>query len=144
MEERLKEGFTLIMSGEYGNISGGYLKRGNNGIGMIPACLIGDEEKALEDFPKVLETIRNSKILQLYSSGNDVVGMIGSRHYEGPYAEKEYLEVLNGAQDKSVIGVLTELDAQLSKSTEKENVKTYRKAYKLYGSDKYKLEEENK
>jgi len=70
--------------------------------------------------------------------------MIGSRHYEGPYAEKEYLEVLSGVQDNSIIGVLTELDAQLSKSTEKENVKTYRKAYKLYGSDKYKLEEENK
>ena len=47
-------------------------------------------------------------------------------------------------QDNSVIGVLTELNVQLSKSTEKENVKTYRKAYKLYGSDKYKLEEENK
>ena len=141
MEERLREGFTLIMSGEYEGISGGYLKRGNNGIGMIPACLVGDEEKVLEAFPKILETIRSSKILQLYSSGNDVVGMIGSRHYEGPYAEKEYLEVLNGVQDNSVIGVLTELDLQLSKSDKKENVKTYRKAYKLYGSDKYKLEE---
>lgn len=113
MGERLKEGFTLIMSEEYDSISSEYLKRGNNGIGMIPACLIGDEEKALGAFPKLLETIRNSKILQLYSSGNDVVGMIGSRHYEGLYAEKE-------------------------------NVKTYRKAYKLYGSDKYKLEEESK
>lgn len=144
MEELLKEGFTLIMSGEYDSISSGYLRRGNNGIGVSPTCLIGDEEKILEAFPKILETIKDSKILQLYSSGNDIVAMIGSRHYEGPYAEKEYLEVLNGAQDKSVIGVLTELDAQLSKSTEKENVKTYRKAYKLYGSDKYKLEEENK
>ena len=141
MEERLKEGFTLIMSGEYDSISGGYLRKGENGIGMIPACLIGNEVKTLEAFPLVLETIKNRKILQLYSSGNDVVAMIGSRHYEGPYAEKEYLEVLNGVQDNSVIGVLTELDAQLSKSDKKENVKTYRKAYKLYGSDKYKLEE---
>ena len=144
MEERLREGFTLIMSGEYDSISGGYLRKGENGIGMIPACLIGNEVKTLEAFPLVLETIKNRKILQLYSSGNDVVAMIGSRHYEGPYAEKEYLEVLNCVQDNSVIGVLTELNVQLSKSTEKENVKTYRKAYKLYGSDKYKLEEENK
>lgn len=147
MEERLKEGFTLIISGEYDSISGGYLKRGNNGIGMIPACLIGDEEKALEAFPKILETVKDNKILQLYSTDNDVVAMIGSRHYEGPDAEKEYLEILTGVKDNSVIGVLTELDSQLSKRTFKENVKTYRKvrkAYKADGSDKYKLEEENK
>ena len=144
MEERLKEGFTLIMSGEYEGISGGYLKRGNNGMGMIPASLIGDEEKALEAFPLVLETIKNRKILQLYSSGNDVVAMIGSRHYDGPYNESEYLEVKNFAKDDNLICVLSELNSQLSKNEEKENVKTYRKAYKLYGSDKYKLEEENK
>ena len=144
MEERLKEGFTLIMSGEYEGISGGYLKRGNNGMGMIPASLIGDEEKALEAFPKVLETIRNSKILQLYSSGNDVVAMIGSRHYEGPYNESEYLEVKNFAKDDNLICVLSELNSQLSKNEEKEDAKTYRKAYKLYGSDKYKLKEDNK
>ena len=50
MEERLREGFTLIMSGEYEGISGGYLKRGNNGIGMIPDCLIVDEEKSFRSF----------------------------------------------------------------------------------------------
>ena len=67
MEERLREGFTLIMSGEYDSISGGYLRKGENGIGMIPACLIGNEVKTLEAFPLVLETIKNRKILQLYS-----------------------------------------------------------------------------
>lgn len=144
MEERLREGFTLIMSGEYDSISGGYLRKGENGIGMIPACLIGNEVKTLEAFPLVLETIKNRKILQLYSSGNDVVAMIGSRHYDGPYNESEYLEVKNFAKDDSLICVLSELNSQLSKNEEKEDAKTYRKAYKLYGSDKYKLKEENK
>lgn len=144
MEERLREGFTLIMSGEYDSISGGYLRKGENGIGMIPACLIGNEVKTLEAFPLVLETIKNRKILQLYSLGNDVVAMIGSRHYDGPYNESEYLEVKNFAKDNELICVLSELNSQLSKNEEKEDAKTYRKAYKLYGSDKYKLEEENK
>lgn len=142
MEERLKMGFTLIMSGEYGNISGGYLKKGKDG--MIPACLIGNEIKVLETFPLVLETIENRKILQLYSSGNDVFAMIGSRHYDGPYNESEYLEVENFIKDNDLICVLSELNSQLSKRDEKEDAKTYRKAYKLYGGDKYKLERENK
>ncbi len=142
MEERLREGFTLIMSGEYDSISGGYLKKGKDG--MIPTCLIGNEVKTLEEFPLVLETIENRKILQLYSSGNDVVAMIGSRHYDGPYNESEYLEVKNFAKDDNLICVLSELNSQLSKNEEKEDAKTYRKAYKLYGSDKYKLKEDNK
>ena len=130
------------MSGEYDSISGGYLRKGKDG--MIPTCLIGNEVKILEEFPLVLETIKNRKILQLYSSGNDVVAMIGSRHYDGPYNESEYLEVKNFAKDDNLICVLSELNSQLSKNEEKEDAKTYRKAYKLYGSDKYKLEEENK
>ena len=111
---------------------------------MIPLCLIGNEVKALKTFPLVLETIEKRKILQLYSSGNDVVAMIGSRHYDGPYNESEYLEVENFAKDDDLICVLSELNSQLSKRDEKEDVKTYRKAYKLYDSDKYKLKEENK
>ena len=142
MEERLREGFTLIMSGEYDSISGGYLKKGK--YGMIPTCLIGNEVEILEEFPLVLETVENRKILQLYSSGNDVVAMIGSRHYDGAYNESEYLEVKNFAKDDDLICVLSELNSQLSKRDEKEDVKTYGKAYKLYGSEKYKLKEENK
>lgn len=144
MEERLKEGFTLTISGEYDNISGGYLKYGSDGI--IPASLIGNEVNNLESFPSVLETIKSRKILQLYLSGNDIVGLMGSRKYEPPYAEIEYLEVSNISHSDSVIGVLQDLDSQLSKKEEKEHAKIYGKtikAYKLYGSGKYELEEKN-
>lgn len=70
--------------------------------------------------------------------------MIGSRCYEGGYNEEEYLAVENFAEDNNIICVLNELNSQLSKKDENEDDKTYRKVYKLYGSDKYKIEEENK
>ena len=140
MEERLKMGFTLVFNGEYDNISGGYLKKGERG--MIPMPLRGDEVDTLELFPSVLDTLLEGKILQLYSYDDDIIAMIGSRCYEGPYAEKEYLNVENNVKNSSVISALKELNLQLSESDVKEDVKTYRKAYKLYGSDKYKLEED--
>ena len=142
MEERLKEGFTLIMSGEYGRISGGYLKKGDKG--MVPAAFIGSEVETLESFPSVLETLNNEKILQLYSIDDDVVACIGTRQYEALYAEKEYLDIQAQAREDSVLCVLEKLNLELSNHEEKEEQKTFkrtRKAYKLYGSDKYKLEE---
>ncbi len=140
MEEMLKVGFTLVFNGEYDNISGGYLKKGERG--MIPMPLRGDEVDTLELFPLVLDTLLEGKILQLYSYDDGIVAMIGSRCYEGPYAEKEYLNVEKNVKNNSVISTLKELNLQLFKNDEKEDAKTYRKAYKLYGSDKYKLEED--
>lgn len=138
MEKMLKQGFTLVLSGEFGNISGGYLKKGNNG--MVPSALKGIEVEELKEFPTLLESLQDNKILQLYTSCNDCVALIGSRCYEGPYAELEYLQVLKYACKDSVFEALKDLDLELSKNEEK--VMTYKKAYKLYGGDKYKLEEE--
>lgn len=139
MTNKLKEqGFTLILSGEYGNISGGYLKATEDGV--YPSCLEGNEIGFLSKyFSNVLDNIKDEKILQLYSVNNGIVGMLGERCYDKD-ADMEYLNVLETSFGIDVVSSLDELNKKL----ENKKDKVYRKAYKLYGSDKYKLEEENK
>ena len=139
MTNKLKEqGFTLILSGEYGNISGGYLKATEDGV--YPSCLEGNEIGFLSKyFSNVLDNIKDEKILQLYSVNNGIVGMLGERCYDKD-ADMEYLNVL---ETSFGIDVVSNLD-ELNKKLENKKDKVYRKAYKLYGSDKYKLEKENK
>lgn len=139
MTNKLKEqGFTLILSGEYGNISGGYLKATEDGV--YPSCLEGNEIGFLSKyFSNVLDNIKDEKILQLYSVNNGIVGMLGERCYDKD-ADMEYLNVLETSFGIDVVSSLDELNKKL----ENKKDKVYRKAYKLYGSDKYKLEKENK
>ena len=139
MTNKLKEqGFTLILSGEYGNISGGYLKATEDGV--YPSCLEGNEIGFLSKyFSNVLDNIKDEKILQLYSVNNGIVVMLGERCYDKD-ADMEYLNVLETSFGIDVVSSLDELNKKL----ENKKDKVYRKAYKLYGSDKYKLERENK
>ena len=60
MTNKLKEqGFTLILSGEYGNISGGYLKATEDGV--YPSCLEGNEIGFLSKyFSNVLDNIKDA------------------------------------------------------------------------------------
>ena len=136
MEEILKAGYTLTLSGEYGNISGGYLKKTSQGI--HPIWRFPEEEvKIVESFSNVFSILCDSKILQLYYTDGSVVAMIGEKHFELPYAEREYLAVEGVSYGNSVISALGYLNSQL---VEKEGTNQYVKAYKFYGSDKYQLE----
>ena len=136
MEEILKAGYILTLSGEYGNISGGYLKKTSQGI--HPIWRFPEEEvKIVESFSNVFSILCDSKILQLYYTDGSVVAMIGEKHFELPYAEREYLAVEGVSYGNSVISALGYLNSQL---VEKEGTNQYVKAYKFYGSDKYQLE----
>lgn len=136
MEEILKAGYTLTLSGEYGNISGGYLKKTSQGI--QPIWHFPEEEvRIVESFSNVFSALCDSKILQLYYSDGSIVAMIGEKHFELPYAEREYLAVEGVSYGNSVISALGYLNSQL---VEKEGTNQYVKAYKFYGSDKYQLE----
>ena len=64
--------------------------------------------------------------------------MIGEKHFELPYAEREYLAVEGISYGSSAILALENLNSQLKK--ENKETKRYVKAYKFYGSDKYQLE----
>ena len=133
MEERLKEGFTLIMSGEYDCISGGYLKATEDGV--YPSCLEVNEIGFLSKyFSNVLDNIKDEKILQLYSVNNGIVGMLGERCYDKD-ADMEYLNVLETSFGTSVFLSLDELNKKL----ENKKNKVYRKAYKVNRSDKYQF-----
>ena len=136
MEEILKAGYTLTLSGEYGNISGGYLKKTSQG--MHPIWHFPEEEvRIVESFSNVFSALCDSKILQLYYSDGSIVALIGEKHFELPYAEREYLAVEGVSYGNSVISALGYLNSQL---VEKEGTNQYVKAYKFYGSDKYQLE----
>ena len=134
MTNKLKEqGFTLILSGEYGNISGGYLKATEDGV--YPSCLEDNEIGFLSKyFSNVLDNIKDEKILQLYSVNNGIVGMLGERCYDKD-ADMEYLNVLETSFGIDVVSSLDELNKKL----ENKKDKVYRKAYKVNRSDKYQF-----
>lgn len=132
MIEKLEQGFTLVLSGEYGNISGGYLKI--TGKGVYPSCLDGDEIELLKSYSEVFSNLEEEKILQLYAVNNGIVGMLGERCYDKDI-DMEYLNVLETSFGKSVFLSLDELN----KGLENKKDKVYRKAYKFSHSDKYQF-----
>lgn len=132
MIKKLEQGYTLGISGEYGNISGGYLKTTEDGVYSI--CLDGDEIELLKSYSEVFSNLEEQKILQLYSVNNGIVGMLGERCYDKD-ADMEYLNVLETSFGTSVFLSLDELNKKL----ENKKNKVYRKAYKVNRSDKYQF-----
>lgn len=137
MNEILKAKYTLTLSGEYGNISGGYLTKTPYGMQPIWRS-IEEEVRIVKSFPNILSTLNENKILQLYYSCGNCVAMIGKRGYELPYREQEYLEVEGVSYGDSAILALENLNRQLKNDNPKAKKRV--KAYRSYGSDKYQLE----
>lgn len=136
MTNKLKEqGFTLILSGEYGNISGGYLKATEEGF--YPACLEGYEVELLNTYPAVINNVGSQKILQLYSANNGIVGMLGERCYDKE-VDMEYLNVLETSFGLDVFLSLEDLNEKLVNKNEKV-YRMFRKAYKVSNGDKYQF-----
>lgn len=132
MIKKLEQGYTLGISGEYGNISGGYLKTTEDGVYSI--CLDGDEIELLKSYSEVFSNLEEQKILQLYSVNNGIVGMLGERSYDKEIGI-EYLDVLETSFGTSVFLSLEELNKKL----EIKKDKVYKKAYKVSHSDKYQF-----
>lgn len=134
MNELLNAGFTLTFRKTKDNkFIGGYLRKIEEG--MYPKELCGDEVIYISNYSNILERVNNGNILQIYKSLDGYCSMIGNIHYEGPYAEKEYFDVISFGNSDTLIGSLNDLNNKLD--NEKELV--HKKIYHMYGSDKYKL-----
>ena len=134
MNEKIKHGFTLVFSGEYGNISGGYLRSTEKG--NFPISLGEEEVTVLSEFPLILENLQDEKILQLYFDNDNIVTMLGKRKYDALETKDEYLEVDSVAFGNTVSLALSNLSKKLE---DKNSEKSYQKAYKISGSDKYQI-----
>lgn len=135
MDEKLHLGYTLYLScdGEK-NVKGGYLKKMENGL--CPSPLIGSEIALVSSFSNVLASLEEGNTLQIYCSGSGMTtAMLGCATFEGPYGESECLDQTILAYHSGSISTLMELDTILG-NREKKSVE-YKKAYRLYGSDKY-------
>lgn len=135
MDEKLKEGYTLYLSFDSEkNVKGGYLRRVEDGLWSCP--LVGNEVVLVDNFPNILTSLEEGRTLQMYRSGYDMItAMLGRVTFEGPYGEIKCLDQAFLAYHSGSIPTLMELDAILEKN--KENPMEYKKAYRLYGSDKY-------
>lgn len=121
---KLNNGYTLYFSYDRDeNARAGYLKKTD--YGMIPSALTGEAE-----FPYVLDLVKQGRTLQLCLSdvGFMFTAMLGNAILEGPYGEEECLDQTIVVSDSNIMLVLEN----------REHV-SYQKAYRLYGSDKYRV-----
>lgn len=135
MDEKLQLGYTLYLScdGE-NNIKGGYLKKID--AGLCPSPLLGSEIELVSNFSNVLSSLKEGNTLQIYCSGSGMTtAMLGCAMFEGAYGESECLDQTILAYHSGSISTLMELDAILG-NKDKKTIE-YRKAYRLYGSDRY-------
>lgn len=138
LDSKLHDGYTLYLScDKEKNIVGGYLKRTNSGL--LSDSLIGNEELLVNSFSNVMSSLEEGNTLQMYSDGFSIISMLGRKIFEGPYGEDEYLDNILLVNNSGFLVSLIELDRVLENIKEKSIV--YRKAYRLYGNDKYLLEE---
>ena len=126
---KLNNGYTLYFffySDE--NARAGYLKKTD--YGMIPSALTGEEEPFIEEFPYVLDLVKQGRTLQFCLSdvGFMFTAMLGNAILEVPYGEEECLDQTIVVSDSNIMLVLEN----------REHV-SYQKAYRLYGSDKYRV-----
>ena len=90
---KLNNGYTLYFSYDRDeNARAGYLKKTD--YGMIPSALTGEEETFIEEFPYVLDLVKQGRTLQLCLSdvGFMFTAMLGNAILEGPYGEEECLD----------------------------------------------------
>ena len=110
MEEKLKMGFKLIMSGEYGNISGGYLKETESLI--VPIGLTENEKLFIANYPFICEMIKLGNILELMEADNQIVSVLGKRSFDES-KETEYFEEIEKTSDMNLTSSLEKLNARL-------------------------------
>ena len=138
LDSKFHSGYTLYLScDQKKNIIGGYLKRIRDGL--VSDSLSGSEELLINSFSNVVSSLESGNTLQMYADGFSIVSMLGRKTFDGPYGENECLENILLVNNSGFLSCLIELDSILERSKEKPIV--YKKAYRLYGNDKYLLEE---
>ena len=90
----------------------------------------------LKEERQILENLQNEKILQLYFDNDNIVTMLGKRKYDALETKDEYLEVDSVAFGNTVFLALSNLSKKIE---DKNSKKSYQKAYKISGSDKYQI-----
>lgn len=113
MEEKLKMGFKLIMSGENGNISGGYLKETESLI--VPIGLTENEKLVIANYPFICDMIKLGNILELMEADNQIVSVIGKRSFDES-KETQYFEEFEKTSDMNLTSSLEKLNARLESS----------------------------
>ena len=133
----LKRGYTIYISKNKikGQLQGTYLKSFCDGI--HPYELPKQELQSIIHLPCIMEELDQNGILQVSQSGYLVAGIIGQQKTDGPYCEKEYLEVHGQKQSFDYHEMLVDLEVQLaaSKRNKSDSVIQYTKLYK--GVDRY-------
>ncbi len=138
MESRIRAGFTCYVSvDESKNINISYLKA--IGEGLIPVEAIGVEEAVIREFPNIMDYLSRGYLMEIFTPdmGNMIVAMLGKHVYEGPYAEEEAIEDIEVETHSDVVRTLMSMDEALGKKDK--NKYDYKRAYRLYGTDKYRL-----
>lgn len=138
LEERLLKGYTFYFSYDRkDNVRGGYLKKIDRGL--CPLELDGDEEILIQQFSNVFNSLQQGKTLQMYRGdiSHMFIAMLGDIIREGPYGENEcFSDIVVGFHNSPVLAI-GEVEKILENS--KEKVVVYKKAYRLYGNDKYMI-----
>ena len=86
-----------------------------------------------------MSSLEDGNTLQMYSDGFSIISMFGRKIFEGPYGEDECLDNILLVNNSGFLVILIEIDRVLENIKERPIV--YRKAYRLYGNDKYLLED---
>jgi len=135
MQKIIDKGFTLYVTKDENGFLGLGLKRIDDKIHPIEV----EKKKinVLGELPAVTKNLEQGNMLQIYYYGFCYFLQLGERCKEGPYGEKDCLTVSCESVDFTLQDALIELEKQASKLEENHQVTSYRKRYRLCGSDKY-------
>ena len=139
MEAMLKDNNTLYLSGSDTEIYGNYLKK--TSWGMVPSSLGEDELPLVEHFKLISESLKAGQTLQMYCGdlSHMYTIMLGHVVGEGPYGEQDCLDDVIVTYDNNPLGALMSLEQAILEQREFDKNKELKKAYRLYGSDKYQF-----
>lgn len=134
MQKIIDNGFTLyVRKGENGFVGTG-LRNLGRGAGMEPIEVKQENLSRLEELPSITKRLESGDMLQMYHYGFCYFLSLGKTCKEGPNGEKDCFDVMCEGIDFTLNDALINLEERASNLEEDLPLK---KAYRLYGSDKY-------
>ena len=139
MENIIDNNFTVYVhhSGEKG-LTGCALRKklvGSRGIQTIE--LQTEELNVLTGLPATMQLLEEGNTLQIYRYGGQYSFQMGKTVSAMPPEEIESFDIITEATSSEFYGALVELEEQASKLDNDTKKEPLKKAYRLYGSDKY-------
>lgn len=127
-ENKLRQGYTFFISKNHDKpLKASYQICLQQGI--IANELPKAELRILKNFPNIINSLSEGALLQVHALGGIYYATLGNKKTEGPYCEKEYLEVIDQVTGFSYYELLTYLDINLAEKNMC-NIKEYKKLYK--------------